>query len=93
MVALLQEQVYVGLCLVMKNSKNFKVRINASQALQVVKERSKYGSAELFSSVWKYVIEAMEESSNTQDFTNYKYINSLSHQVCLLSACLSSIQL
>ncbi|XP_067946711.1 HEAT repeat-containing protein 6-like isoform X2 [Watersipora subatra] len=75
------EQVLIGLCLAMKNSKNFKVRINAAQALQTVAQRSKYGPAELFSSIWKYVIEAMEMSSKTEDFANYKYISSLSHQL------------
>ena len=71
----------MGLCLAMKNSKNFKVRINASQALQTACQRSKYGTAELYSTVWKYVIEGMVESKNTQDFDDYKYISSLSHQV------------
>ena len=68
----------------MKMSKNFKVRINASQALQQANCRSKYGSADLFSSIWKYVIEAMTESTNTQDFTDYKYISSLTFQVHLM---------
>lgn len=71
----------MGLCMVMKNCKNFKVRVNAAQALQTPRTRVKYGTPSLYSSIWKYVIEAMNESSNTQDFGDYKYIHSLSHQV------------
>lgn len=70
-----------GLGLAMKTCKNFKVRINSVQAIQMAATRSKYGGPELFSRIWKNVVEAMDESANAEDFTDYKHISSLSHQV------------
>lgn len=77
----------------MKGCKNFKVRINAAVALQTPQERADYGSVALFTSLWKYLIEAVEESRDVKELSNYKHANTLSKQVLLNFSGLSTTRL
>ena len=72
------------LCTVVKECKNFKVRINAAIALSAASERSQYGSAKLFSDVWDGVIEAFNTAENIADYIDFKYRDNLIEQVRIL---------
>lgn len=65
----------------MKGCKNFKVRVNAAIALRTPQHRTDYGSVEMFVSLWKYLIEAVEDSRDVKELSNYKHADTLSKQV------------
>ncbi|XP_050093715.1 HEAT repeat-containing protein 6 [Anopheles aquasalis] len=83
-----QKRVFPALCEVVVNSPNFKVRINAAQALAVVERRSHYGGT-YFHTIWTALLQALEQSDNLQDYNEYKRRDTLQEQLCLsLAHCL-----
>ncbi|XP_048733052.1 HEAT repeat-containing protein 6-like isoform X2 [Ostrea edulis] len=72
----------MALCAVVKDCKNFKVRINAALALGSPSERSHYGDSRLFTFVWENLFIAFETSEDITDFAEFKYRNSLNSQIC-----------
>lgn len=73
----------ITLCGVVKDCKNFKVRINAALALGSPSERSHYGDSRLFAFVWENLVIALETSEDITDFAEFKYRNNLNNQVCM----------
>lgn len=71
----------ITLCGVVKDCKNFKVRINAALALGSPAERSHYGDCRLFAFVWESLVIALETSEDITDFAEFKYRNNLNNQV------------
>ncbi|XP_035792206.1 HEAT repeat-containing protein 6-like [Anopheles albimanus] len=83
-----QKRVFPALCEVVVNSPNFKVRINAAQALTVAERRSHYGG-QYFHTIWTALLQALEQSDNLQDYNEYKRRDTLQEQLCLsLAHCL-----
>ncbi|XP_053673050.1 HEAT repeat-containing protein 6 [Anopheles nili] len=76
-----ERRVFPALCETVVNSPNFKVRINAAQALSVVGRRSYYGS--FFQTIWATLLQALEQSDNLVDYNEYKRRDSLQEQLCL----------
>lgn len=72
----------ITLCGVVKDCKNFKVRINAALALGSPAERSHYGDCRLFAFVWESLVIALETSEDITDFAEFKYRNNLNNQIC-----------
>ncbi|KAK6184220.1 hypothetical protein SNE40_006730 [Patella caerulea] len=66
---------------VVKECKNFKVRINAALALSSLKERGFYGDVELFTFVWNSLIVALKTSEDITDFAEFKYRDNLTEQI------------
>lgn len=81
----------MALCAVVKDCKNFKVRINAALALGSPSERSHYGDSRLFTFVWENLFIAFETSEDITDFAEFKYRNSLNSQVCGLRSCICQV--
>lgn len=75
-----QQNVFDNLCF-MLNNVNFKVRINASAALQKIESRYLYGNH--FIPIWKSLILALERSDNLVDFNEYNHRDNLQEQLCL----------
>ncbi|CAH1801099.1 unnamed protein product [Owenia fusiformis] len=76
-------QIYSSLCSVVKDCKNYKVRINAALALSNIQQRSMYGDSGMFLSVWRSLIEALESTEDIHDFADYKYRDTLVDQICV----------
>lgn len=72
-------EAFSSLCSVVTSCKNFKVRIKSAAALAVPSQRSCYGDTEQFSSVWRSLATALENSEDTHDFLEYRYSASLRH--------------
>ncbi|ESO95312.1 hypothetical protein LOTGIDRAFT_116900 [Lottia gigantea] len=68
-----------ALCSVVKDCKNFKVRINAGLALSSLKERGSYGGK--FNYVMESLIIALKTSEDITDFAEYKYRDNLTEQI------------
>ena len=77
----LQTNVLGTLCTVMKDCKNFKVRINAAIALSTPKQRDQYGEVGLYCRVWTGVVEAFETAEDISDFIDFRYRDKLIEQV------------
>ncbi|XP_058066119.1 HEAT repeat-containing protein 6 [Anopheles bellator] len=83
-----QKRVFPALCEVVVNCPNFKVRINAAQALTAPDRRSYYGGSH-FIAVWTALLQALEQSDNLLDYNEYKRRDTLQQQLCLsLAHCL-----
>lgn len=63
------------------NSHNFKVRINSALALSVPEKKIYY--REYYFHVWKALLDALDNSQNIEDFSEYKHRDNLIDQVCL----------
>ncbi|XP_067648655.1 HEAT repeat-containing protein 6-like [Haliotis asinina] len=74
-------EVMRALSSVVKDCKNFKVRINAALALSVPRERNAYGSPELYASVWESLIVALRSSEDVSDFAEFRYRDNLTDQI------------
>ncbi|XP_048252221.1 HEAT repeat-containing protein 6-like [Haliotis rufescens] len=74
-------EVMNALSSVVKDCKNFKVRINGALALSVPRERNAYGSSELYASVWESLIEALRSSEDISDFAEFRYRDNLTDQI------------
>lgn len=75
-----QKNVFDTLCFITINNVNFKVRINASAALQKIHDRNLYG--EYFIPIWRSLILALENSDNLIDFSEYSHRDNLQEQLC-----------
>lgn len=69
------------LCGVVKDCKNFKVRINVVLVFGFFVERSYYGDCRLFVFVWESFVIVLEILEDIIDFVEFKYRNNLNNQV------------
>ncbi|XP_050073590.1 HEAT repeat-containing protein 6 [Anopheles maculipalpis] len=76
-----ERRVFPALCETVVNSPNFKVRINAAQALTVIGKREHFGA--FFQPTWLALLQALEQSDNLVDYNEYKRRDSLQEQLCL----------
>ncbi|OWF39764.1 HEAT repeat-containing protein 6-like [Mizuhopecten yessoensis] len=76
------KDIILALCAVVRDCKNFKVRINAALALGSPPDRDQYGTVDLFISVWEALIRGLETAEEITDFTEYKYRGNLNNQIC-----------
>ncbi|XP_069136002.1 LOW QUALITY PROTEIN: HEAT repeat-containing protein 6-like [Argopecten irradians] len=74
--------IILALCGVVRDCKNFKVRINAALALGSPADRDQYGDISLFLSVWEALIQCLETAEEVTDFAEYKYRGNLNNQIC-----------
>ncbi|XP_033748444.1 HEAT repeat-containing protein 6-like [Pecten maximus] len=74
--------IILALCGVVRDCKNFKVRINAALALGSPSDRDQYGDISLFLSVWEALIRGLETAEEVTDFAEYKYRGNLNNQIC-----------
>ena len=81
-ITFLQNQVHTALMNIVKDCKNFKVRINAAMALSVPEARSCYGDLQLYAGIWEGLITALKASETITDLAEYRYRDSLADQVC-----------
>ncbi|XP_041349716.1 HEAT repeat-containing protein 6-like [Gigantopelta aegis] len=72
-----------ALSTVVKDCKNFKVRINAALALSVPSDRVVFGSAKQFAALWNSLIVALSSSENITDFAEFRYQDNLTEQICM----------
>uniref|UniRef100_A0A182XYY6 DUF4042 domain-containing protein n=1 Tax=Anopheles stephensi TaxID=30069 RepID=A0A182XYY6_ANOST len=79
-----ERRVFPALCETVVASPNFKVRINAAQALTVIGKREQYGA--FFQPTWLALLQALEQSDNLVDYNEYKRRDSLQEQLCLALA-------
>ena len=77
----LQVMVLTALSQVVKDCKNFKVRINASLALSVPLQRQHYGEVALYVTVWQSLVESLKTAEDITDFAEFRYRDSLTEQV------------
>uniref|UniRef100_A0A182Q6Z2 HEAT repeat-containing protein 6 n=1 Tax=Anopheles farauti TaxID=69004 RepID=A0A182Q6Z2_9DIPT len=76
-----ERRVFPALCETVINSPNFKVRINAAQALSVIGRRAHYGP--FFLPTWTALLQALDQSDNLVDYNEYKRRDALQEQLCL----------
>ncbi|XP_074640382.1 HEAT repeat-containing protein 6-like [Tubulanus polymorphus] len=76
------DTVFSTLCAVVKDCKNFKVKINASLSLSIPRYRKSYGNPESFGRIWIALADALLSSEMIEDFAEYKYKNNLLEQAC-----------
>uniref|UniRef100_A0A182RSQ4 HEAT repeat-containing protein 6 n=1 Tax=Anopheles funestus TaxID=62324 RepID=A0A182RSQ4_ANOFN len=76
-----ERRVFPALCETVVSSPNFKVRINAAQALSIIGRREHYGG--FFHQIWLALLQALEQSDNLVDYNEYKRRDSLQEQLCL----------
>ncbi|XP_060065028.1 HEAT repeat-containing protein 6-like [Ylistrum balloti] len=74
--------IILALCGVVRDCKNFKVRINAALALGSPGDRDQYGDITLFLSVWEALIQSLQTAEEITDFAEYKYRGNLNNQIC-----------
>jgi hypothetical protein len=65
----------------MRDSKNFKVRINAASAVHSMPDRRLYGSETSFNSIWEDLLIALDNADSVDDFSEFKYKDTLQKQV------------
>lgn len=68
-----------ALCLLVVRSSNFKVRTNACTALSCIAARKNYGAQYL--TVWRAVLDGLDNAQNTTDFHEVKHQDGLLEQV------------
>ncbi|KAL9981784.1 hypothetical protein ACROYT_G010531 [Oculina patagonica] len=74
--------IYNGLENVIRDCKNFKVRINAVIPLSVPPERRYYGDVTLFSHVYATLIDTLKGTETITEFCEFKYRDTLKQQLC-----------
>ncbi|KAL4223144.1 HEAT repeat-containing protein 6 [Mactra antiquata] len=79
------------LCTVVKDCKNFKVRINAAMALSSPQYRELYGDTITYCNVWSGVVDAFNTAEEIDEFVNFKYRDNLVEQLCVASLHLISV--
>ena len=57
------------------------VRINAASAVHSVSDRWLYGSEALFDSIWEDLLIALDNADSVDDFSEFKYKDTLHKQV------------
>ncbi|XP_076434572.1 HEAT repeat-containing protein 6-like isoform X2 [Babylonia areolata] len=85
------DSVLTALAQVVKDCKNFKVRINAALALSVPGHRCHYGQVALYVMVWRSLVEALKTADDITDFAEFRYKESLTEQVCLAALHMLSL--
>ncbi len=70
-----------ALCNVVRECKNFKVRINAALAFSVPANRGCYGVAQQFVFIWDSLLVALTNAEQVSDFAEYRYRDSFTEQV------------
>ena len=80
-VLLLQTQVQQALCNVVRECKNFKVRINAALAFSIPANRGCYGNLGQFLFIWDSLLVALENAEQVSDFAEYRYRDNFTEQV------------
>nr|KAG5700369.1 hypothetical protein BaRGS_029621 [Batillaria attramentaria] len=83
--------VLTALCQVVKDCKNFKVRINAALALSIPAERRHYGDVRLYVKVWTSLVDALQTAEEITDFAEFRYRDSLTEQVCFAALHMVSL--
>ncbi|KAJ9596932.1 hypothetical protein L9F63_012057 [Diploptera punctata] len=84
-----QNAVFTTLSKLVQDFRNFKVRINAALALCVPSCREYYGT--YYISVWSALLNALDNSQNMEDFSEYKHRDNLLDQICLTLSHLASV--
>lgn len=74
-----QDLVFPALCEVIRTSPNFKVRINACTSF-TIPTRQNFGV--YFLKIWSSLLEALEQSNNMTDYSEYKHRDTLQDQIC-----------
>lgn len=80
-----QTQVQQALCNVVRECKNFKVRINAALAFSIPANRGCYGNPGQFLFIWDSLLVALENAEQVSDFAEYRYRDSFTEQVLVAS--------
>ncbi|XP_028392050.1 HEAT repeat-containing protein 6-like isoform X2 [Dendronephthya gigantea] len=75
-------QMQDALLFVVNSCKNFKVRINAVNALAVPSLRGCYGDEIQFAKVWRCLVETLSITKDISDFSEFKYRDNLREQIC-----------
>ncbi|XP_052270212.1 HEAT repeat-containing protein 6-like isoform X2 [Dreissena polymorpha] len=71
------------LCSVIRDCKNFKVRINAAIGLSSPRKRAQYGAPATYCRVWVGIIEAFETAEDIADYIDFRYRDNLIEQICI----------
>ena len=80
-----------ALCTVVRECKNFKVRINAALAFSVPANRGCYGNPDQFVFIWDSLLVALDNAGQVSDFAEYRYRDHFTEQVNKLSECMYNI--
>ncbi|XP_022108453.1 HEAT repeat-containing protein 6-like [Acanthaster planci] len=75
-------EVFTALTDVVRDCKNFKVRINAALALSIPTCRRCYGNTDRFCLVWSSIVHALEVIDQVADVSELKYKDTLRDQLC-----------
>lgn len=75
-------QIFIGLENVIRDCKNFKVRINAVLPLSIPPERRYYGDVALYCRVFATLIDALKGTEKVTEFSEFKYRDHLRQQLC-----------
>ena len=78
-----QRDLIITLCSVVKDCKNFKVRINAALALGSPTLRSHYGDGKLYRHVWESLVTGLQTAEDITDFGEFRYRDQLNNQVTM----------
>ncbi|KAK2165572.1 hypothetical protein LSH36_48g03055 [Paralvinella palmiformis] len=76
------ESIFEALCSVIRSCKNFKVRINAALTFSVLTNRHNYGGTSQYCTIWQSLVISLESAEAITDFTEYRYRDNLTEQVC-----------
>lgn len=82
LVAKWRPEVLRVLSTLVRDNKNFKVRINAAVALAVPSYRSYFGTGEELAAIWKVLVEAVRTAQEVAGFTEYNHKEQLLEQLC-----------
>ena len=77
----LQMQVQQALSNVLRECKNFKVRINAALAFSIPANRGCYGNPRQLLFIWDSLLVALENAEQVSDFAEYRYRDNFTEQV------------
>ncbi|KAK3084159.1 hypothetical protein FSP39_009229 [Pinctada imbricata] len=78
----MMKELIFTLCSVVKDCKNFKVRINAAVALGAPSLRSHYGDVSLYHHVWESLVKGLQTAEEITEFGEFRYRNQLNNQIC-----------
>ena len=81
-----------ALCTVVRECKNFKVRINAALAFSVPANRGCYGNPDQFVFIWDSLLVALDNAGQVSDFAEYRYRDHFTEQASeLLNVCICNL--
>ncbi|PSN51517.1 hypothetical protein C0J52_09941 [Blattella germanica] len=84
-----QSLVFGALAKLVQDMRNFKVRINAALALAVPACRRHYGPH--YITLWTALLDALDNSQNMDDFSEYKHRDNFLDQICISLSHLASL--